>query len=112
MSQIGRPYRYGGNSRSGFDCSGLVQYSHEQAGITVPRTTGGQWRHGRPVSQSGLRPGDLVFFSIGPGKARHVGIYEGGGVFIHAPSSGKKVSRASLDNPYWRDRLVGGRSFF
>ncbi|MCB1772952.1 MAG: C40 family peptidase [Gammaproteobacteria bacterium] len=111
INQIGRPYRYGGNTRRGFDCSGLVQYSHEQVGVSVPRTTAGQWRAGRPVQASRLQPGDLLFFTIGPQKSRHVGIYEGRDSFIHAPSSGKRVSRASLSNPYWQSRLVGGRSF-
>jgi cell wall-associated NlpC family hydrolase len=109
--QIGRPYRFGGNTRRGFDCSGLVQYSHDQVGVSVPRTTAEQWRLGRPVQASRLQPGDLIFFAIGPEKSRHVGIYEGRKSFIHAPSSGKQVSRASLSNPYWRSRLVGGRSF-
>ena len=56
-------------------------------------------------------PGDLLFFAIDRQKERHVGIYEGEGLFIHAPSSGKRVSRASLDNPYWRDRLIARRTF-
>ena len=111
IDQIGRPYRYGGNTRRGFDCSGLVQYSHDRVGVAVPRTTAEQWRSGRPVDPSHLQPGDLLFFSIGPQKSRHVAIYEGQDSFIHAPSSGKHVSRASLSNPYWRSRLVGGRSF-
>ncbi|MGB5613396.1 MAG: NlpC/P60 family protein [Sedimenticolaceae bacterium] len=53
----------------------------------------------------------MLFFTIGIRKTRHVGIYEGDGVFIHAPSSGKQVSRASLDNPYWGERLVATGTF-
>jgi cell wall-associated NlpC family hydrolase len=109
--QIGTPYRYGGSDRSGFDCSGLVQFAHARVGVAVPRTTAQQWRAGRPVPKEARSPGDLVFFSLGWRKQRHVAIYEGGGSFIHAPSSGKRVSRGSLDNPYWRERLVGVRSF-
>jgi cell wall-associated NlpC family hydrolase len=109
--QIGTPYRYGGNSTKGFDCSGLVQYTHRQSGIDVPRTTALQWKHAAEPRRRHLLPGDLVFFKIGWGKGRHVGIYEGDGVFIHAPSSGKRVSRASLDNPYWRKRMIGARTF-
>ena len=109
--QIGTPYRYGGNNRRGFDCSGLVQYAYSKVGIDVPRTTGQQWQHGRSPGRRYLVPGDLVFFSLGWRKSRHVGIYEGDGVFIHAPSSGKRVSRASLDNPYWQERLIGARTF-
>lgn len=109
--QIGTPYRYGGNNRRGFDCSGLVQYAHRKVGVDVPRTTGQQWKHGRSPGRRHLVPGDLVFFSIGWRKGRHVGIYEGDGVFIHAPSSGKRVSRASLDNPFWQQRLIGAKTF-
>ena len=109
--QIGTPYRYGGNSRRGFDCSGLVQYAHQRVGIDVPRTTRQQWAHARTPRREHLVPGDLVFFSFGWNKGRHVGIYEGNGVFIHAPSSGKRVSRASLDNPFWQRRLIGAKSF-
>lgn len=109
--QIGTPYRYGGNTRRGFDCSGLVQYAHRQAGIDVPRTTAAQWTVARSPRREHLLPGDLLFFSIGVKKSRHVGIYEGRGLFIHAPSSGKEVSRASLDNPYWQSRLIGARTF-
>lgn len=109
--QIGTPYRYGGNTRRGFDCSGLVQFAHRQLGIEVPRTTVQQWRHAHRPARPHLVPGDLVFFSLDGDKQRHVGIYEGGGVFIHAPSSGKTVSRASLDNPFWQQRMIGARSF-
>ena len=110
-SLLGTPYRYGGNTTSGFDCSGLVQYTHGRTGINVPRTTRQQWRHSDRLNRDYLLPGDLVFFTLGGSKSNHVGIYEGRGIFIHAPSSGKRVSRASLDNPYWRDRLIGSRSF-
>jgi cell wall-associated NlpC family hydrolase len=109
--QIGTPYRYGGNNRRGFDCSGLVQYAHRQIGIDVPRTTRQQWSQAQQPERRHLIPGDLVFFALDGNKSRHVGIYEGGGVFIHAPSSGKRVSRASLDNPFWRQRLLGARTF-
>ncbi len=109
--QIGTPYRYGGNNRQGFDCSGLVQYAHRQIGIDVPRTTRQQWSQAQRPGRRHLIPGDLVFFALDGNKSRHVGIYEGSGVFIHAPSSGKRVSRASLDNPFWRDRLIGTRTF-
>jgi cell wall-associated NlpC family hydrolase len=109
--QIGTPYRYGGNGRRGFDCSGLVQYTHRQVGIEVPRTTAAQWAAARTPDRRHLLPGDLLFFEIGGKKFRHVGIYEGSGVFIHAPSSGKEVGRASLENPYWQRRLIGARTF-
>ncbi|MGD1983884.1 MAG: C40 family peptidase [Chromatiaceae bacterium] len=109
--QIGTPYRYGGNRPGGFDCSGLVQFAHGRVGIEVPRTTAGQWRSASPLDRDHLLPGDVLFFEIGGTKSRHVGIYEGSGRFIHAPSSGKPVGRASLDNPYWRSRWVASRTF-
>ena len=108
---IGTPYRYGGDSPRGFDCSGLVQYAHRQVGVRIPRTTDSQWRSARSPHRRYLLPGDVLFFSLGGDKDRHVGIYEGDGVFIHAPSSGKRVGRASLDNPYWQDHLVAAKTF-
>lgn len=110
-AQIGVPYRYGGNRPDGFDCSGLVQFTHQRAGIAVPRTTAEQWRTAARLDRRHLLPGDVLFFSLGGRKPRHVGIYEGQGRFIHAPSSGKTVARASLDNPYWRARWVGSGTF-
>lgn len=103
-SLLGKPYRYGGNHPStGFDCSGFVQYSHAAAGIDLPRTTYQQLRATHPVSKQQLRPGDLVFFRISRKRyVSHVGIYLGNGKFIHSPSSGKHVSIAKLDNPYWK----------
>jgi len=109
--QIGAPYHYGGNGHRGFDCSGLVQYAHRVAGIEVPRTTADQWSVARTPGRRHLLPGDLLFFYIDQKKPSHVGIYEGHSVFIHAPSAGKAVSRASLDNPYWQQRLIGSKTF-
>ncbi len=109
---LGTPYRYGGSDpREGFDCSGLVQYTHRQAGIEVPRTTRAQYNASKPVSRRKLRPGDLVFFRIDGRRISHVGIYLGEGRFIHAPSSGKRVSTARLDDPYWRRHYSGAGRF-
>ena len=113
-NMLGVPYRYGGTSPTrGFDCSGLVQYAHSQAGIEVPRTTGEQYRAALPIHRQALRPGDLVFFRTHKYRyVSHVGIYLGKGKFIHAPSSGKHVSIASLKDDYWRQRYTsGGRMF-
>jgi len=109
---IGKPYHYGGASPDkGFDCSGLVFYAFQHAGIKVPRTSHTQFVDAFPVNPHALRQGDLLFFSIS-GKISHVGIYIGNNTFIHAPSSGKAVSYASLSNPYWRDHLIkAGRLF-
>ncbi len=106
LAMTGKPYRYGGSGPTAFDCSGLVHYAHRQVGIQVPRTTAQQYRHAKRVPRSDLRAGDLVFFRI-QGKLSHVGLYTGDGRFVHAPSSGRSVSIAHLDNPYWRKRLVG-----
>jgi cell wall-associated NlpC family hydrolase len=85
---IGVPYVYGGVSpRSGFDCSGFTRFVYAHFGITLPHYSGAQFGMGRRVSRAGLRPGDLVFFH-GLG---HVGMYVGGGRFIHAPHSGARV---------------------
>jgi cell wall-associated NlpC family hydrolase len=110
--QLGVPYRYGGSSPSeGFDCSGLVHFVHARNGLYVPRSTREQFRASTAVSLSAIRPGDLLFFRINDDKPGHVGIYTGQGRFIHAPSSGKAVSQANLDNPYWDSRLIGAGRF-
>jgi cell wall-associated NlpC family hydrolase len=111
QAMLGTPYRYGGNGPHGFDCSGLVQYSHARTGIAVPRMARDQRRHARPVPLARLQPGDLVFFALEGPKGDHVGIYVGRGEFIHAPSSGKRVSRSRLDQRYWRERLVAAGSY-
>lgn len=105
LQQVGVPYRYGGSSPSGFDCSGLVHYSYARAGHSVPRTTQSLWHSVTPVSTSQMRAGDLLFFRI-EGKMSHVGMYIGGGEFVHAPSSGKVVSVASLRADFYRDALI------
>ena len=76
----------------GFDCSGLVQYVYARLGVPLPHYTFSLYRRGRAVSRSSLRPGDLVFFS----GLNHVGIYAGGGKYIHAPRAGTTVRWASL----------------
>jgi peptidoglycan DL-endopeptidase CwlO len=89
----GTPYVWGGASPGrGFDCSGLVQYVYGKLGIALPHYTVAQYRRGRPVSRSRLRPGDLVFFS----GLNHVGIYAGRGKYIHAPRAGSTVRWAAL----------------
>jgi cell wall-associated NlpC family hydrolase len=89
----GIPYSWGGASPgSGFDCSGLVQYVYAKLGISLPHYTVSQYGRGRAVSRSSLRPGDLVFFY----GLNHVGIYAGGGKYIHAPRSGTTVRWSSL----------------
>jgi cell wall-associated NlpC family hydrolase len=87
LQQRGIPYVWGGTSRGGFDCSGLVQYVYRRIGIYLPRTTWSQMRYGRHVSRAGLRTGDVVFTHSGG----HEGIYLGSGYWINSPHSGSVV---------------------
>jgi GH25 family lysozyme M1 (1,4-beta-N-acetylmuramidase) len=98
-SVIGSPYAWGGESRSGFDCSGLVQWSYAQARISVPRTSQAQATGGTPVVRADLQPGDVVIFYP---DAIHCGIYSGHGNVIHASTYGHPVAEVPLDHagPY------------
>jgi murein DD-endopeptidase len=109
LKMLGKPYRYGGASPAGFDCSGLVQYSYKQAGLALPHGTDKQRSISRRVKVAELRPGDLVFFNQEGKKYGHMGIYVGDGKFVHAPSSGKSVRSDRLDSPYWKKHLSEAR---
>ena len=104
MQYLGVPYRWGGASPSGFDCSGLVMYVFAQVGVSLPHSSYAQYGMGSPVSRDQLQPGDLVFFD-GLG---HVGIYVGGGSFIHAPHTGDVVRISSLSG-WYASSYVGAR---
>lgn len=108
---LGVNYVWGGVTPDGFDCSGLVQYVFGKNGIELPRVTYNQINVGASVPPNKLRPGDLVFFDTDRKKSGpdHVGIYMGGGKFIHAPAPGKKVQVSSLAEGYYMDRWMGGR---
>jgi cell wall-associated NlpC family hydrolase len=92
LSQLGTPYVWGGAAPGGFDCSGLVSWAYAQIGKSVPHYTGAIWSAFPQVSSSDLQPGDLVFFNGG----EHVGMYIGGGQFVHAPHTGDVVRVATL----------------
>ena len=109
QTMIGKPYRYGGTSPKGFDCSGLVLYSYKQAGVALPHSTDKQRSAARRVKLAELRRGDLLFFNQEGKKYGHVGIYVGDGKFVHAPSSGKSVRSDRLDTPYWKKHLSEAR---
>jgi cell wall-associated NlpC family hydrolase len=104
MQYLGTPYVWGGASPGGFDCSGLVMYVFAQVGISLPHSSYAQYGMGSPVARSDLQPGDLVFFD-GLG---HVGIYVGGGSFIHAPHTGDVVKISSLSG-WYASTYVGAR---
>lgn len=111
LGQLGVPYRYGGASpRTGFDCSGLVQYVYRQAtGAQVPRTTDELAGAGVRVARDDLHPGDLVFYNTLGRRFSHVGIYLGEGKFIHAPSRNGVVRVEDMRISYWRERYTGAR---
>lgn len=109
VRQVGVPYRYGGSTTDGFDCSGLVHFAYARAGKSIPRTTAAQWQRLMPVTGNDLRVGDLLFFRI-DGQISHVGLYLGRGRFVHAPSSGREVTIAELNSDFYRRAFVrGGR---
>jgi len=104
---LNAPYRYGGLTPRGFDCSGLIHYSFTRSGVEVPRTSLEQYRHAQRISLDRIRPGDLLFFRTSRRKPTHVGIYAGDRHFIHASTGEHAVVLSSMDNPYWRRRLLG-----
>jgi cell wall-associated NlpC family hydrolase len=105
LDQVGIPYRYGGNTPRGFDCSGLIHYAYREAGRNVPRTTAQLWSATEAVGKRQLQAGDLLFFSIA-GKMSHVGMYVGDKRFVHAPQSGRTVEVTSMDSPFYSAALV------
>jgi hypothetical protein len=108
-SNIGIRYKYGGNSpRTGFDCSGLVCWSYEQVGVSLPRRARDQLMFGIRVDRDALQPGDIVVFKGTNNRSGwHSGIYTGNGQFVHSPSSGKAVTESNLDDAYYARRYAG-----
>jgi len=130
IKQLGISYVPGGDTpQAGFDCSGLIQYAFYQNGIKLPRYSRSQFASGDEVKLSDIQPGDVVFFQVyskgelGQGAVlnkvteyvktnpTHVGIYMGGGIFIHAPSRGQTVKKSDLKSRFWRSHLIGIRDY-
>ena len=108
QSYLGTKYVYGGESPSGFDCSGLMQYVWNKVGVHLDRTSEEQIFNGKAVPRSQLEAGDLVFFREN-GDVHHVGMYVGHGRFIEAPHTGDVVKYARLDDPYYAAQYAGAR---
>lgn len=105
LQAVGVRYSWGGASMSGFDCSGLVHWAYGRVGVELPHSSYSLYDLGRRVARSGLRPGDVLFFS-GLG---HVGLYLGRGRMVHAPQSGRNVEVVTLHGSHYGARLVGAR---
>ena len=102
---LGTPYRYGGATPAGFDCSGYTQYVFARLGVALPRTADAQLQATRRVPAAQAVPGDLVFFTGGSGRAYHVAIYVGNGRILDAPRAGRTVSERTI----WTSAVVYGR---
>jgi cell wall-associated NlpC family hydrolase len=110
IEYLGTPYAYGGESPTGFDCSGLAQYIYAKAGVSIPRTSQQQYAGGMPVSKAQLQPGDLVFYVGSDGTKTapgHVGIYVGNNQMIVAPHTGASVEVESIN----QGGYVGARRY-
>lgn len=109
---LGIPYRWGGSTLRGFDCSGFVVHVLTEMGIRrVPRTTYAMYAQGVPVAHDDVRVGDLLFFeTLSPGPS-HTGIYVGNNTFVHASSAAGRVVITSLDDRYYHARFLGARRF-
>lgn len=101
----GTPYRYGGTTTRGFDCSGYTGFVYKKAGHKLPRTSRQQYSATKHISRKAAKPGDLVFFRNGGGGVYHVGIYAGGNMLWHASKPGRPVAKAKI----WTSSVAFGR---
>lgn len=114
LEAMGSPYRWGGSSENGYDCSGLIQWAYGEHGVLLPRTSRGQARMGLQIEREVevLRPGDILGFASDGGGVSHVGMYLGSGDFIHSSSTGVRISSltaADPDSRWWQQRWVAAR---
>jgi len=110
MGFLGVPYKRGGSTTNGFDCSGFVRAMYENTlGLVLPHNAKAQAAATEQIESSELQPGDLVFFNTLRKTFSHVGIYVGDGKFIHSPRSGGEVRIENMSDSYWRKRFNGAR---
>jgi len=110
---VGIPYRWGGdNVVEGMDCSGFVRAVYNLCGVNIPRTSGEQYRAGDKVERENLMDGDLIFFGSSADRINHVGIYVGGGRFVHAPRRGDEIKISTIDEKYFAERFIGAKRYF
>ena len=110
FNYLGVKYRYGGESKSGLDCSGLTRLVYKTIGILLPQNSSLQYKNGIEIGKEEALPGDLVFFKRGSGIG-HVGIYLGNDLFIHASYTLKRVVISSLSERYFKERFAGFRRY-
>lgn len=104
---VGTPYKWGGTTKSGFDCSGFLRYVFNTFGVELNRTSKDQATQGVWVSQDDLRPGDLVFYNTFGKGISHAGVYVGNGLFVHATDDGVKFD--ALNMSYYAKRYITAR---
>lgn len=111
VSWLGTPYRYGGSSRQGTDCSGFVMSAYrEKTGVTLPRSSRAGFKNGEPVEKEDLQVGDILYFTNRWGMIDHAAIYVGQNRFIHSSTS-KGVIITPMSDPYWVRRFKGARRY-
>ncbi len=110
---VGIPYQWGGNNVvEGMDCSGFVRAVYNLCGVNIPRSSKDQFKVGESIGREDLKDGDLVFFGSSEEAISHVGIYVGGGRFVHAPRRGDEIKVTALDDVYFTRKYIGARRYF